>query len=237
MLEAYTALGFIAACTSRLQVGTVVTSATYRHPGILVKQVTTLDVLSGGRAFFGVGAGFYEREHVGLGVELLPVAERMRRLEETLQIALQMWRGEAREYRGKIFTLAETMNVPQSIQRPHPPILIGGGGEKKTLRLVAQYGDATNLFGAMPPEQLQHKLDVLREHCGREGRDYDSIEKTVQFQMDVTGGGDATGPMVERLGQLSQMGFTRAIGSVREVEKLVPLEVLGREVIPQVAAL
>ena len=237
MLEAYTTLGYLAGVTSRLQLGTVVTSPTYRHPGVLVKQVTTLDVLSQGRAFLGIGAGFYEREHAGLGITLPPVAERMRRLEETLQIATRMWGGDASGHDGRYYQLTETLNVPAAVQRPHPPILVGGGGEKKTLRIAARYADAVNLFGAMGAEQLQHKLDVLRAHCEDAGRDYDAIEKTVQVQFNVGPGGESTETVVERLAGFAELGFTRAIGSVKGVETLQPLELIGRHVIPAVADL
>jgi F420-dependent oxidoreductase-like protein len=182
MLEGYAALAYVAGITERISLGTLVTGVTYRHPGILVKTVTTLDVLSGGRAWLGIGAGWYEREHLGLGVPFLPTAERFERLEETLQIANQMWSGEVGPYDGKHYQLAETLNRPMPLSRPHPPILIGGGGEQKTLRLVAQYADACNLFSD-PSEEgmagLQHKLDVLRSHCEAVGRPYEVIEKTV----------------------------------------------------------
>lgn len=234
MLEAYTTLGFLAAATSRIQLGTVVTSPSYRHPGVLVKQVTTLDVLSQGRAFLGIGAGFYEHEHEGLGIRLPPVGERMQRLEETLQIALQMWSGDVQGHHGRHYDLAEMLNVPQSIQRPHPPILIGGGGEQRTLRIASRYANAVNLFGALGAEGLRHKLDVLRQHCEDVGRDYDSIEKTVQVQFNV--GEEAPAVIVARLHELAALGFTRAIGSVKSVEMLTPLEVIGREIIPQVEA-
>lgn len=182
MLEGYSALAFAAGITRRISLGTLVTGVTYRHPGILVKTVTTLDVLSGGRAWLGIGAGWNEREHDGLGVPFPPIGERFERLEETLQIANQMWSGEVAPFHGQHFRLAETLNHPMPLSIPRPRILIGGGGEQKTLRLVARYADACNLF-AMPGEegmaQLQHKLEVLQAHCEAEGRDYDSIEKTV----------------------------------------------------------
>jgi F420-dependent oxidoreductase-like protein len=181
MLEGYSALAFAASISERISLGTLVTGATYRHPGILVKTVTTLDVLSGGRAWFGIGAGWFEREHLGLGVPFPATSERFERLEETLQIALQMWSGEVGPYEGKHYQLAETLNQPMPLSVPRPPIMIGGGGEKKTLRLVARYGDACNLT-AMPTEEgmatLRHKLEVLRGHCETEGRSYDAIEKT-----------------------------------------------------------
>lgn len=179
MLEGYTTLGYLAAKTERMRLGTVVTGVTYRHPGLLAKIATTLDVLSEGRSFLGIGAAWYEREHLGLGVPYPPLAERFERLEETLQIVLQMWSDEEGPFEGKHYQLAETINVPRPIQRPHPPILIGGGGEKKTLRLVAKYADSCNV-NEMGAEVIAHKLAVLREHCDTEGRDYATIEKTTQ---------------------------------------------------------
>ncbi len=182
MLEGYSALSYVAGITERINLGTLVTGVTYRHPGILAKTVTTLDVLSGGRAWLGIGAGWYEREHEGLGVPFPPVSERFEMLEETIQIALQMWSGEVGPYDGKHFHLTETLCQPLPLSRPHPPIMIGGSGEKKTLRLVARYAAACNLF-AMPGQEgmaeLTHKLDVLRGHCETEGRSYEAIEKTV----------------------------------------------------------
>ena len=178
MLEGYTTLGYVAAQTERMRLGLLVTGVMYRYPGVLAKIVTTLDVLSGGRARLGLGASWYEREQRALGVPVVAVAERFERLEETLQICMQMWSDNNGPYQGRHYQLAETLCVPPPISRPRPPILIGGGGEKKTLRLVARYADACNVFGTSPAD-VAHKLDVLREHCAAENRDYDSIEKTV----------------------------------------------------------
>jgi F420-dependent oxidoreductase-like protein len=178
MLEAYTTLGYVAARTERMTLGVLVSGVMYRHPGLLAKIVTTLDVLSGGRARLGIGASWYEREQVGLGVPVVPVAERFERLEETLQICLQMWSDDNGAFNGRHYQLAETLCVPQPLGRPRPPILVGGGGEKKTLLLVARYADACNVFGSSPAD-VAGKLDVLRSHCEAEGRDYDRIEKTV----------------------------------------------------------
>jgi F420-dependent oxidoreductase-like protein len=178
MLEGYTTLGYVAALTERMTLGVLVTGVTYRHPGLLAKIVTTLDVLSGGRSRLGIGASWYEREQVGLGVPVVPVAERFERLEETLQICLQMWSDDNGPFEGRHYQLAETLCVPAPLTTPHPPIMIGGGGEKKTLRLVARYADACNLFGD-GGDDVAHKLDVLRRHCADEGRDYDTIQKTV----------------------------------------------------------
>jgi len=178
MLEAYTTLGHVAALTERMALGVLVSGVMYRHPGLLAKIVTTLDVLSEGRARLGIGASWYEREQLGLGVPVVPVAERFERLEETLQICLQMWSDDNGPFNGRHYQLAETLCVPPPISRPHPPILVGGGGEKKTLLLVARYADACNVFGSSP-QDVGHKLDVLRSHCADEGRDYDRIDKTV----------------------------------------------------------
>jgi F420-dependent oxidoreductase-like protein len=178
MLEGYTALGYLAGLTERVRLSLLVTGATYRHPGLLAKTVTTLDRLSRGRALLGIGAAWYEREHLGLGVPFPPMAERFERLEETLQICKQMWSPEEGPFAGRHYRLAETICVPPPVRPQGIPILIGGSGERKTLRFVAQYADACNLFGESA-ETVRHKLDVLRGHCDDVGRDYDSIEKTV----------------------------------------------------------
>lgn len=178
MLEGYTSLGFVAAVTKRMQLGLMVTGVTYRHPGLLAKIVTTLDVLSEGRAMLGIGAAWYEREHLALGVPYPELKERFERLEETLQIATQMWGDDEGPYRGAHYQLAETINVPATVTRPRPPILIGGAGEKKTLRLVAQYADACNLFGA-DVDTVAHKIDVLKRHCEDVGRDFSEIQVTM----------------------------------------------------------
>jgi len=234
MLEAYTTLGYLAGSTSRLKLLTLVTGTVYRHPGVLAKTVTTLDVLSGGRAWLGIGAAWNDEESRGLGIPFPPVAERFERLEETLQICLQMWRGDESPYTGRHYQLERPINSPQVLSRPHPPILIGGGGERKTLRLVAKYADACNLF---PGPDLARKLDVLRAHCEAEGRDYDEITKTCYFIYDVGEKGEKAAQMVDQLGELAGMGFQAAIGAVANVWEITPLEVIGSEVIPAVARL
>jgi F420-dependent oxidoreductase-like protein len=234
MLEAYTTLGFLAAHTSKARLLAIVTGAVYRHPGVLCKAVTTLDVLSGGRASLGIGAAWNEKEARGLGIPFPPIAERMERLEETLQICLQMWAGDTSPYRGRHYQLEQPLNSPQSLTRPHPPILVGGAGERKTLRLVARYAQACNLF---PTPALPHKLEVLRRHCEIEGRDYDEIEKTCMFSFDVGADGEKTGKLIGQLRWLAGMGVQTVIGSVKDVSRITPLEVLGREVIPAVADL
>ena len=234
MLEAYTTLGYLAACTSRARLLTLVTGAVYRQPGILAKIVTTLDVLSGGRAWLGIGAAWNEEEARGLGVPFPPVAERFERLEETLRICLQMWQGDASPFRGQYYQLERPLNVPQAISAPHPPIMIGGSGERKTLRLVARYAQACNLF---PGPDLARKLDVLRAHCEAEGRDYDSVEKTCYFIFDVGQRGERASEVADQLAGLAEMGFGMAIGAVADVWSLTPLEVIGSRVIPAVAGL
>jgi F420-dependent oxidoreductase-like protein len=235
MLESYSTLAHIAAVTSRVSLGTMVTGVTYRYPGILAKTVTTLDVLSGGRAWLGIGAAWNEQEHVGLGVPFPPVAERFERLQEALQISLQMWSNDDGPYRGKHYQLAETLNSPQSLSRPHPRIMIGGGGERKTLRLAAKYADASNVFG--DATTARHKFDVLREHCEREGRDYDAIERTVYYVVDVGRGGDRAGEVVEQLGTLAEAGVQAAIGALRGVEDPATIEAVGDKVISQIGDL
>ncbi|WP_020014836.1 LLM class F420-dependent oxidoreductase [Promicromonospora sukumoe] len=193
MLEGYTSLGYLAGVTRNVRLSLLVTGVTYRHPGLLAKTVSTLDVLSRGRALLGIGAAWYDREHAGLGVPFPSTAERFERLEETLQICRQMWSQDDGAFDGKHYRLAETINLPQP-PRGTVPVMIGGGGERKTLRLVAEYGQACNLFGAAGDEALgvvRHKLDVLREHCDRLGTDYDAIEKTMLYQGDPTGDVDA----------------------------------------------
>jgi len=234
MLEAYTTLGYFAGCTSRIKLLTLVTGGVYRHPGILAKIVTTLDVLSAGRAWLGIGAAWNEEESRGLGIPFPPVVERFERLEETLQICLQMWRGDQSPYHGGHYQLERPINSPQALSRPHPPILIGGSGERKTLRFVARYAQACNLF---PSPELPRKLDVLRAHCEAEGRDYDDILKTCYFIFDVGEKGEKAGEIVDQLGGLAEMGFQAAIGAVANVWDVTPLEIIGSEVIPAVASL
>ena len=235
MLEAYTTLGFLAAHTRRARLGTMVTGVHYRHPGVLIKQVTTLDVLSGGRAWLGIGAGWYERESRGLGVPFPPLKERFERLEDTLQIAHCMFRGDTEPFYGTRFQLAEPLNSPPPISQPHPPILIGGGGERKTLRLVARYADACNLFTRYPRRDLERKLGKLRRYCDEEGRPFEAIDRTALAQWNPLR--TSPGEIVDQLGELREIGFTTAIASLRDVETLKPIEVMARDVFPQAAML
>jgi len=237
MLEGYTALAFMAGLTSRVTLGTMVTGAVYRYPGVLAKTVTALDVLSGGRAWLGIGAAWNEAESRGLGIPFPPIAERFERLEETLQICLQMWegtRGSEKPFSGKHYQLERPLNVPQAVSRPRPRILIGGMGEKKTLRLVAQYADACNLF---PTPELPHKLDVLREHCKAVGRNYDDIEKTAVFGFDIGENGEKVGQVIGGLRWLAGMGIQTVVGNVPKVYDVKRLEIIGEKIIPAVADL
>jgi F420-dependent oxidoreductase-like protein len=232
MLEAYTTLGFLAAHTTRARLLTLVTGAIYRYPGVLAKIITTLDVLSQGRGMLGIGAGWNEEESRGLGIPFPSVKERFEHLEDALEVALRMWSDDESPYQGHHVTLERALNSPQALTRPHPPIMIGGGGEKKTLRFVAKYAQSCNLF---PGPELEHKLDVLREHCEREGRDYNEIEKTAYHVFDVGPNGEKVPETIAALKELADRGIDTAIGGVRDVHTITPLEIIGRDVIPAVA--
>jgi F420-dependent oxidoreductase-like protein len=230
MLEAYTTLGYVAAKTERMTLGVLVTGVMYRHPGLLAKIVTTLDVLSGGRARLGIGASWYDREQRGLGVPVVPVAERFERLEETLRICVQMWSDDNGPFHGRHYQLAETLCVPPPISRPHPPILVGGGGERKTLLLAARYADACNVF-ATSPADVAHKLDVLRSHCDAEGRDYDRIRKTVLAVRPVLADLDA---FVAAAGEYAALGVTE-IEVMPDRHPVEFAEQLAEKVLPRLA--
>ncbi len=235
MLEGYSGLSYMAGVTSRVKLGTMVTGVTYRRPGILVKTATTLDVLSGGRAYLGIGAAWFDREHVGLGVPFPPLGERFERLEEALQIAKQMWSGEVGPYIGTHYRLEETLCSPPPVSRPHPPILIGGLGEKKTLRLVAQYGDACNLFDFIGLDVLKHKIDVLKSHCDQVGRDYGEIEKTTLGRAHLDAGQMSPKDVIEHCRALADLGVQHAIFNMPNTHEIAPLETFGKEIIPEVA--
>jgi F420-dependent oxidoreductase-like protein len=232
MLEAYTTLGYLAAHTEQAKLFTLITGVHYRHPGLLAKALTTLDVISGGRALVGIGAGWNEEESRGLGFPFPHVAERFERLEETIQYLLQMWSDDDGPFHGKYYQAERLMNVPQALTKPHPPIMIGGGGEKKTLRLVAKYAQACNLFNT---PDLEHKLDVLKQHCEDVGRDYDEITKTVYQILDTGENGEKTGELIDELGRLHGLGFDLAIGGVPQTPRLDVLERIGADVIPVAA--
>ena len=239
MLEGYTTLGFLAAHTSSVELQLLMTGVTYRHPGLLAKIVSTLDVLSGGRAALGLGAAWYEREHLALGVPFPPLAERFERLEETLRIVRQMWSDENGPFFGKHYRLAETINSPQPLRTPHPPIMVGGGGERKTLRLVARYADACNVFAGRGagPEEVAHKLAVLREWCEREGRPYDEIRRTVLYNGPV--GQDRTGAtaFVDEMRALADVGVDEVHVMPLEGDPVAFVRSLGEHVVPRVSPL
>jgi F420-dependent oxidoreductase-like protein len=239
VLECYATLAYIAAHTSRVNLLALASPPSYRYPAMLAKTVTTLDVLSGGRAWLGVGAGDYEEEAVGLGIPYPSLAERYELLEETLQVCLRMWsgeRGDERPYHGAHTHLERPLNLPQSISRPHPPIMIAGGGERRTLPLVARYANACNL---PPSPDIPHKLEVLRRLCDAAGTDYDAIEKTAPYYFDVDEDGDGakTGALIEKLRWLASMGVQTVFGRVVQDHRITPIEIMGRDVIPAVAGL
>jgi F420-dependent oxidoreductase-like protein len=238
MLEGWTTLGFLAANTTRARLGLMVGGVHYRYPGLWVKAATTLDVLSGGRAWLGIGAAWNEEESRGLGFPFPPLGERFAMLEDTLRMAHEMWRGERGSeapFDGAVTHATRLLNSPQAISRPHPPIMVGGGGEQKTLLLVARYADATNVFGDAP--RIAHKYEVLREHCERVGRPYDEIERsTLQSVMLGDGSGRTSTPagVVERFGELADAGAQHVIFSIwPDASDLATLETIGREILPQ----
>jgi F420-dependent oxidoreductase-like protein len=237
MLEGYTALGFLAGNTTRARLGLMVGGVHYRRPGLWIKATTTLDVLSGGRAWLGIGAAWNQEESDALGFPFPPLGERFELLQDTLRMAHGMWtgeRGSEAAFEGRHVRAARLLNSPQSISRPRPPILIGGGGERKTLKLVAQYTDATNVFGG--PAAIHHKYEVLRAHCETVGRPYDEIERTNLQSVAISAdgrSGDTPAQVVDRFGELSDAGAQQIIFSVRNVHDVANIELIGREVIPQ----
>jgi F420-dependent oxidoreductase-like protein len=234
-LECFTTLGVVATHTRRCRLVPLVAGVHFRQPALLAKMVTTLDVLSGGRAMLGIGAGWYEEEARGLGFPFPPLAERFEMLDEAIQICLRMWqgeRGDERPFAGKHYQLERPLNVPQSLARPHPPILIGGSGERKTLRLVARYADACNLY---PTPDLPAKLDVLRRHCAAENRDFDTIEKTCMVHFAIAGGDAKRRELIAELQRLGGLGIETVIGILSRVDPIASLETIRREVLPAVA--
>ena len=237
MLEGYTTLGYLAGQTSSLELGLLVTGVTYRNPGLLAKIVATLDVLSAGRAVLGIGAAWYDREHHGLGVPFPPVAERFERLEETLLICRQMWDPEqVGPYEGRYYQLAETLCQPAPLSQPHPPVLIGGMGERKTLRLVAQYADACNLFGGADPTDVAHRLDVLRRHCDDVGRDESTIRKTILYQGGSLASGDVDAFLSEMAGY-ARLGIEQVMVMPSGDRPDDWIEKVGGQVVPRLAEL
>jgi len=234
MLEAYTALGFIAARTTRMRVGALVTGVTYRYPGVLIKQVTTLNVLSKGRGFLGIGAAWHAREHQAFGVPFPPLKERFERLEETLQIAHHAWRGDTRPFAGQYYQLEEPLLSPAPVSRPRPRILIGGSGERKTLKLVAQYADACHVF-AGDLGDARHKLDVLKGHCAALGRDDAEIEKTGGMRLEVAADGSNVQEVIDRFSEVGEAGFDMVTTALPDVYNLDAIRLVGERVIPALA--
>ena len=236
MLEGWTTLGFLAALTKRARLGLMVGGVHYRLPGLWVKAATTLDVLSGGRAWLGIGAAWNQEESRALGFPFPPLGERFEMLEETLQIAHGMWtgeRGSEEAFEGRHFQAGRLLNSPQSLSRPRPPIMIGGGGERKTLRLVAQYADATNVFGG--PAAIHHKYEVLREHCATIGRDPDEIERSTLQTVNLAA--ESPAQIVDRFGELADAGAQHVILGLHHVDDPANLETLGRAVLPELQKL
>lgn len=237
MLETSTVLGLLAAATRRVSLFSMVAGVHFRAPALLAKSVTTLDVISGGRAWLGIGAGHYEEECVGMGVPFPPLRQRFEMLEEAIQICLRLWSGEQgdeRPFEGRHYHLGRPLNVPQSLTRPHPPILIAGDGERKTLPLVARYADACNL---RPGPQIPAKIELLRRLCEAEGRDFDAIERTAPTFFDPGDDGAGVPQLLEQLRWFASLGVQTVIGSVKGGERITPIEIMGREVIPAVAEL
>lgn len=234
-LECYGTLAYLAAITSRVKLIPIVSGVHFRYPGMLAKTVTTLDVLSGGRAWLGIGAGHYEEEARGLGIPFPPLKERFEMLEETVRICLRMWEGEQGDglpFEGKHYRLERLLNRPQSLSRPHPPVMIAGDGERKTLRLVARYADACNLY---PTPEIGRKLEILRGHCEAEGRDYGEIEKTCMLRFSEGGADINSEELVEQMRSFAELGIQTMIGFIPTVDPIRRLQKIGREVIPAVA--
>jgi F420-dependent oxidoreductase-like protein len=236
MLESYTTLGYFAGLTERAYLGVLVTGVIYRHPSVLLKMVNTLDVLSGGRAYLGIGAAWYEEEAKGYGIPYPPTAERFEQLEDNLQLAHALWASDETAFAGKHFAAPAITNNPRPLATPHPRLMIGGTGPKKTLRMVAQYGDACNIGDWVGAENMQKALDDLKGHCDALGRDYASVEKTSLGTVHLSGD-DTVASIISRIEGLAAMGFTHAIFNMPDVYTITPLEVFGKEIIPAVAEL
>jgi len=236
MMEAYTTLGYFAGLTEKAYLGVMVTGVIYRHPSVLMKTVNTLDILSGGRAYLGIGAAWYEEEAKGFGIPYPSTSERFELLEDNLQLAMEFWADDETSFEGQHVSAPAITNNPRPLSNPHPRILIGGMGPKKTLRMVAQYADACNIFERAGAENIQNALDTLRGHCERLGRDYDTIEKTSLGTVHLSGD-DTVDSVISRIKNLNAMGFSHAIFNMPDVNKITPLETFAKEVIPAVAGL
>ena len=232
MLDAYSTLAYFAAITKKVKLGTLVTGVIYHNPGAIIKTVTTLDVLSGGRAYLGVGAGWYEREALGMGLPFPPAKERLEQLEETLEICRQMWSPDNGPYEGKHFNLKETICQPQPLAKPHPPILIGGGGEKKTLKLVAKYADASNLFGQIGIDALRHKNALIDQYCREIGRDPGEVERSTLNTAEIAPGKMTAAQVMDECHALEEIGIRHVIFNMPNLYEMTPLEIFGKQIIP-----
>jgi alkanesulfonate monooxygenase SsuD/methylene tetrahydromethanopterin reductase-like flavin-dependent oxidoreductase (luciferase family) len=234
MMESYTTLGYFAGLTEKATLGVMVTGVIYRHPAVLMKMVNTLDILSGGRAYLGIGAAWYKEEAKGFGIPYPSTSERFERLEDNLRLAKALWAGEETSFEGQHLSAPAITNNPPPLSKPHPRILIGGMGPKKTLRMVAQYADACNIFEGAGTENMRKALDTLKAHCERLGRDYDTIEKTSLGTVHLSGD-DTVDGVIRRVKGLAEMGFSHAIFNMPDVYEIAPLETFGREIIPAAA--
>jgi len=236
MMESYTTLGYFAGLTEKAYLGALVTGVIYRHPAVLMKMVNTLDILSGGRAYLGIGAAWYEDEAKGFGIPYPSTSERFERLEDNLQLAKALWADDEIAFEGKHLSTPAMTNNPRPLSSPHPRIMIGGMGPKKTLRMVAQYADACNIFERAGMEKIQKTLDTLKGHCERLGRDYDTIEKTSLGTVHLSGK-DTVDGVISRIKELAEMGFSHAIFNMPDVYEITPLKTFAKEIIPAVAEL
>lgn len=232
MMESYTTLGYFAGLTEKAYLGVLVTGVIYRHPAVLMKMVNTLDILSAGRAYFGIGAAWYEAEAKGYGIPYPSTSKRFEMLEDNLKLAKALWGADEVSFEGRHFSAPAITNNPRPLSNPHPRIMIGGTGPNKTLRMVAQYADACNIGDWVGTENMQKALDTLKEHCDSLGRDYDSIEKTALSTVHLTGK-DTVDSVVKRIKVLSEMGFSHVIFNMPDVYKISPLETFGKEIIPE----
>jgi F420-dependent oxidoreductase-like protein len=235
MLESYTTLGYFAGLTDKAYLGVLVTGVIYRHPAVLMKMVNTLDILSGGRAYLGIGAAWYEDEAKGWGIPYPPTAERFELLEDNLKLAHALWASDETAFEGKYVSAPAITNNPRPLSRPHPRIMVGGTGPKKTLRMVAQYADACNIGDWVGAENMQKAIDDLKQHCESLGRDYNTIEKTALCTVNLSGG-DTVDSTIVRLKAMSAMGFTHAIFNMPDVQAITPLETFAKEIIPAASA-
>jgi F420-dependent oxidoreductase-like protein len=236
MLEAYTTLGYFAGLTGKAYLGVLVTGVIYRHPSVLMKMVNTLDILSGGRSYLGIGAAWYEEEAKGYGIPYPSTSERFEQLEDNLKLAKALWAGDEASFDGKHFSAPAITNNPRPLSKPHPRLMIGGTGPNKTLRLVAQYADACNIGDWVGAENMQKALDALKKHCESLGRDYATVEKTSLSTAHLSGD-DTVDSVIGRINQLSEMGFTHAIFNMPDAYKITPLETFAKEIIPVVSEL